>query len=179
MSRKRRNEEMNELKKSSPWVEYYRQVATLFKEDPAVNVAFDESTKKLTLRVQGEAKAKALEYLLPTEKTFGNVTLSIDIIPSNEEPTIGDYLRDAFSGNEALSFIHTNEGPVLTGLTYVVFSAEVAQYFSDNLMDINGNSSTLYEDLARSVFKDDFAGVSFCTDWTDVELRKPLGEWPC
>ena len=176
--KRRKQKVMENLKKSSPWVEYYRMVEVLFKRDPSVKVMFDEDSKKLSVYVRGTAKAEALAQVLPVEKTFGNVTITIAVIPANEKPDLADLIRDAFSGNDVLKLIHTNQGPVLGGLTYVVFEPQIAQYFADNLMDINANCSALYEDIARRVFREDLAGVAFCTGSVSYDLSKPLGEWP-
>lgn len=161
----------------SPWIEYYDQVEAMFRKDPDVKVAYEDDEKTLTLYVKGSAKAEALTRVLPGEKTFGNVTLKVRVLPANEEKTMADILRDAFFGNAAVVDIHTNPGPFLEGLNYVIFRAEVVQYFSDNLHDANGLSSTLYQDLADAVFED-IPGIAYCTEPVSFELRKPLGEWP-
>ena len=51
-------------------------------------------------------------------------------------------------------------------LHYVVFKNRVVQYWSDNLGDINGNTSTLYENIARDVFGET-DNVCFNTDTKD------------
>ena len=47
-------------------------------------------------------------------------------------------------------------------LTYVVLKKEVVQFFNDNLNDIHGLETTLYQTIAKDVF--DGTGVFFCTD---------------
>ena len=47
----------------------------------------------------------------------------------------------------------------------------------NNLGDINGNRSTLYQDLGKDVFGED-TGLFYCTEAVTKELIKPLGEWP-
>ena len=174
---KKRRKGMENLKVISPWMEYYKQVEALFKKDPAVKVVYDDDSKTLYMYVKGEAKADAIRFLMPEGAEFGNVKLTVKVIPFNEEKTVEDILRDAFDGNDAKAYIYTSPGPVLEGLSYVVFKPEVAQYFADNLQDINGNRSSLYQDLASGVFKD-IPGITYCTDALSYELRKPLGEWP-
>ena len=169
---------MDELKLSAPWIMYCKQAKALFQKDPTGDVVFDEDNMELKFLVKGEAKANALTKYLPSEKTYGNVTMAINVYPANEEPSIADLLHDIFDRNDALKFIHTNEGPILTGLNYVVFKPAVVQFFADNLRDINGNCSTLYEDLARAVFRQDIPDVAFCTDSATYELSKPIGDWP-
>lgn len=48
-------------------------------------------------------------------------------------------------------------------LTYVVFEAKVVQFFNDDIGDINGIKSTLYEDIAEEVFEKK-EGIYFCTN---------------
>ena len=60
-------------------------------------------------------------------------------------------------------------------LTYVVFTNKVVQFFNDNLNDIYGNVTTLYQEIASDVF-DIESGVFFCTDF-----KKEVGnerQWP-
>ena len=124
-------------------------------------------------------------YLLPFEKEFGNVTLDIIIIPSNHNAvekvdltTAKEYFEAAFENNPVFAFTHVVQGIFTNTLTYVVFKNRVVQFFADNLNDIHGNISTLYQELAKDVFnKDVIPGVLFCTD-IEEKVGKPLGEWP-
>ena len=59
---------------------------------------------------------------------------------------------------------------------YVVFKNRVVQFFNDNLNDIYGNISTLYQEIASDVFKE-ISGVNYCTD-IEERVGAPLGEWP-
>ena len=79
------------IKKSSPWVTYYREVDALFERDKEVFVVFDEENTELKLYVNNQDKAEAIRHLMPLEKKFGNVVLKIDVIPSN-----GNQLRGTF-----------------------------------------------------------------------------------
>lgn len=155
------------IKKSAPWVTYYREVNELFKKDKKVLVVFDEENVELKIYVDNPAKANAIQYLMPTEKEFGNVTLKIDVIPANGK-TLRDVNTsniltiacDAFLDNDAVYMVTDVRSAF--DLVYVIFRKEVVQYFDDNLGDINGNCSTLYEVIARDVFKD--IGIKYCTD---------------
>ena len=166
---------------SSPWVIFYREVNELFKYDPEVHVIFDEDKTQLRLYVDNGEKADALAKLLPTEKEFGTVTLSISVIPANglKEAT-GNLFEVALNGNGALSYVKQVNGVWYPTLSFVVFRKKVVQYFTDNLGDINGYTSTLYQDVAKDVFGE-WNGVYYCTDTEDIvydELGSPLGEWP-
>lgn len=155
------------IKKSAPWVTYYREVDELFKKDEEVFVVLDGENTELKIYVNNQSKASAIQYLMPTEKEFGNVILKIEVIPANgmkirnvDETNILDIVCDAFRENDA---VYTVTGVrSMFDLIYVIFRKEVVQYFDDNLGDINGNCSTLYEVIARDVFRD--VGVKYCTD---------------
>ena len=171
---------MARLKLSSPWVLFYREIEAMFKEDPGVRVIYDEESNIVKLYVDGDEKANALAELLPTEKEFGNVTLRIEVIPSNCLGVSAVSFEKAFEGNAALSYIKTVKGIFSNNITYIVFKNKVVQYFDDSLSDVNGLCSTLYQEIAKDIFgcRD---GIFFCTDVAVGEfdsLGKPLGEWP-
>ena len=167
------------LKIVSPWVNYYREIEALFKKDPAVKVVYDEDENEIVLYVQGTDKAQALSKLFPAEKTFGNVTLKITVIPANVfTGNKLDLFREAFDGNDAVEEILTIQMPFSSNdISYIIFKNEVVQYFNDDLGDAHGLRSTLYEDLAAEIFEDR-EGIYFSTEPGDDSLRKPLGEWP-
>ena len=74
---------MKNVKLITPWVNFYREIEALFKDDPAIKIDMDDETYTLKLYVDGALKAEALGILLPAEKTFGNVTMKIEVIPAN------------------------------------------------------------------------------------------------
>lgn len=75
---------MARLKISAPWVLFYRKIEALFKNDPEVRVIFDdEESCDVKLYVENAGKADALMKLLPTVKDFGNVLLTVTVIPAN------------------------------------------------------------------------------------------------
>jgi len=74
----------NTAKLSPPWVTYYRELEELFSKDPEVTVKFDEDKLQIKLLVANTDKAYALSMLLNPSKEFGNVTVTIDVIPSND-----------------------------------------------------------------------------------------------
>ena len=155
------------IKKSAPWVTYYKEVNELFKKDKDVFVVFDEENVELKIYVKDQIKASAIQYLMPTEKEFGNVVLKIDVIPANGKElrevstsNIVTIACDAFRDNDAVYMV--TDVRAVFDLVYVIFRKEVVQFFDDNIGDINGNCSTLYEVIARDVFKD--IGIKYCTD---------------
>jgi hypothetical protein len=120
--------------------------------------------------------------VLPATKQFGNVTLKISIIPSNE--AVGaDIDADTKKNQNVYSRLFARNPAWVTttyssrlNATYVIFKPVVVQYFNDDLADINGFCSTLYQNIAEAIFMP-IAGTFFCTD-TVTTLNSPLGEWP-
>ena len=155
---------MAKVELSPPWVTYVNEVAALFKEDPQIKMQYDESNLELTMLVDNPAKAEAIAELLPTSKTFGNVTLKIFVIPANRlrENKIEIY-KAAFEGNPIVSRIETVTDSAWTYFNYIVFRKEVVQYYNDDLGDIDGIHSTLYQEIAKDVLEGG-TGIYFCTE---------------
>lgn len=146
-----------------------QEIKALFKKDPEIRVEYDEENVHLKLFVENTHKADALTNILPVQKTFGNVILTIDVIPANTEESLSQMYKAAFEGNAAFNYLETVEGVFTNPISYVVFANEVVQFFNDDLNDIHGLKSTLYEDIARDVFeKKD--GMCFCTDLPEEEV---------
>lgn len=169
---------MARISLSSPWVVYYRKVEALFSKDEEVNVIFDEDHQELKLYVDSVFKANALSSLFPENMEFGTYLLHIIVIPPNGHECNKDFvIEDAFIGNDALAYIRTIQVGT-NPMTFVVFAKEVVQYFTDDLGDIHGIHSTLYQDIAKELFGD-LDGIYFCTDVNEAGyLGIPLGEWP-
>ena len=149
---------------SSPWITYVNQVKCLFADDTDVLVEYNDDKKNLVLKVFDSHRADALTQLLPTEKSFGDVTLHISVVPANKETlSFAELVEKAMDGNPHFSqFIKV---PMQDGnsFNYLMFEPEVAQYWNDNLADPNGNVSTVYADLAQDVFGV-VPGTFFATD---------------
>lgn len=166
------------ISKSAPWITYYRKVDALFKKDDEVLVVFDEENLVLSLYVDDQAKASALNVLIPMEKVYGNVTLKIKVIPPNDKFSnmrMDDALSIAsvaFRDNNAVYMVRDVSG--ILNIVYVIFKKDVVQFFDDNLGDIHGNCSTLYEMIARDVFED--VGIKYCTDdgITSIKTRSAV-----
>lgn len=161
----------------SPWVNFYREIEALFAKDSEVKVAMDDVVPEVKIFVDNSRKADAIAYLLPNEKVFGNVTLKIAVIPANDGiKSKFDAIQEAFIGNPALSYAWQAKTP-FGEFDYVVFDADVVQYFNDDMRDINGNKTTIYQEIAKDVIGED-ANLCFCTAAMNKDLSKPLGEWP-
>ncbi len=152
------------MKMSAPWFEFYRKIEALFEQDPEVNVTYDDDAKTVKVFVENCRKADAIAKLLPVTKNFGGVELKIEVIPANDEESAIDIIEEAFYGNPALAYTHHVKTP-LGDFDYVVFQNRVVQYYNDELCDINGNKSTLYQEIAKDVFEN--TNVFFCTDTED------------
>lgn len=156
---------MDKAKLVAPWVHYYRKIEAMFKDDPEVIVEYDNENVKVKLYVDNLGKADALARILPQKKMFGNVTLTIDIIPTN---TVGkskliDLFEKAFDGNPIVEEFQTVSSPGLSNdVNFIVFENKVVQYYNDDAGDLHGLRSTLYEDIARELFPD-VRGIYFCT----------------
>lgn len=155
---------MPRLGLSSPWDIRYKEFVTLFKNDKEIQIIYDDENKEIILNTANQSKASALMKLLPTEYNFGNVVLKIKVngnMYSNTSNSIENLFMDAFKDNNALEYVKTIQG--VFKITYIVFKKDVVQYFTDSLSDIHGNTSTLYETIARNIFKEN-EGVYYCTD---------------
>ena len=168
---------------SPPWIIHMKKLTALFEHDSQIHISYDNDEHKVRLLVDDPVKAAALAYILPTERVFGNVTLQIVVIPANSAEIDFDPARSldetfdaAFKGNPVYAFSRKVEGMFSYNITYVVFKNRVVQFFGDNLEDIHGNISTLYQNIADDVFDKNLA-VSYCTD-VEEKVGMPLGEWP-
>ena len=156
---------------SSPWMIYYREVCEMFKNDPEVHVVYKQDENKLCIYVDNINKAEAIAQLMPDKIEYGNVAIIIDVIPANGEVkmlSVGQLnivrlFETAFHGNPVLSFVKQITGIMTNNITYVVFKHKIVQYFNDDLGDVYGQCSTLYEDIASRIFKN-IEGVFYCTE---------------
>jgi hypothetical protein len=175
---------MAKVNLAAPWTTFYRQVQAFFKKDPEIKVMYNAQGPELKLYVDNPVKAEALTQLLEPTKTFGNVVLTISVVPSNKAvdgdmPEMNNdiaLIKAALAGNGAISGITDITGVMCNPITYVSFKKEVVQFFNDNLSDLHGLTSTLYQDLADVIFTHHL-GVCFCTDAANG-FGAPLGEWP-
>lgn len=162
----------NKFKLSAPWTVYYREIQALFGQDPEITIEYDEDNVEIKLLVQNEEKAEALQQLLPSEKIFGRVVLKITVVPANQSSKLTrSVFQKAFNGNPAFNYCYRVDNVFTNPIDFVVFKKEVVQYFNDNLCDIHGIKSTLYEDIARDVFGE-LPGVYFNTDTEEEKYYK-------
>ena len=141
----------------SPWDEYVQAAKALFEDDPDVVVDDAVETEsgdyRVIVRVHGDDKAESISELMPTELTYGNVTLYVDVIPDNEaELTVADHIRRAFAGNPLyVDVVEPATSLTTFGATYARFMPTCIQYFSDNLGSPYGATTVAVEEVARKV----------------------------
>ena len=155
---------MEKLNLSSPWVTYVNEMKALFEKDPQITIVYDNEDCTVKLFVESESKADALQKLLPETKEFGNVTLKIEIVPANADladPNVALFCA-AFEGNPVLEEVRSISS-VMGTFNYAVFKKEVVQFYNDQLDDLHGNKSTLYQEIARDVIGQK-EGIFYCTD---------------
>lgn len=158
---------------SSPWVVLFRELETMFAEDEGIKVTFQDNSR-IKLFVEDSEKAYALSKLIEAKHAFGNVEVYVEIVPANG---YGDIDTDdteklfemAFKGNPVLVTLSSVDLPMLNRNLYVVFKAKVVQYFNDDISDINGMRSTLYQELAKDIFVNPTQmRPCFCTEKVEV-----------
>ena len=155
---------MKSTKLSPPWYGYVNEIKALFEKDPDIKISFDEDNVELKLYVEGTDKYEALTKIIPEEMNFGGTVLKIAIVPANVSEGGASLFKAAFKGNPSVSQMEEVTGVFTNPVLYIAFKKEVIQYYDDNLGDINGNKSSLLEEIARDVFKEKDSGVLFCTD---------------
>ena len=157
---------MAKLKLSPPWSIFYDEIRAMFLKDPEVKVVMDEDHYTVHVFVNNPQKSAAIAKILEQEKKFGRITLKVQVPPPDGAMTYQfkdgvELYRAAFENNPRLSYVQPKSSIFDTSF-YVVFVNEVVQYFNDDISDINGNCSTLAEDIARDIFVGDLP--NFCTD---------------
>lgn len=174
------------MKISPPWVTYINKLQAMFDGDPQIAFNVDYRKPAVTIACNNGVKNAALVLLLPSEKTFGNVTMSITVdgpIANCIFETPTKLFTAAFNGNPAFAEVvaPVEEGYFYVDFCYVIFKNCVVQFFNDNLDDAHGLISTLYQDIAAEIFEDanyNLDMVHYCTDVEVGKLGKPLGQWP-
>lgn len=160
---------MPETDLRAPWVNKAKEVAGLFEYDDEVEVEYEEEGPAVVLNVDNPIKAEYLRRCMPEAYTFGNVELGVKIVPSNDEPTMGQIIKAAFIGNPVLSDVVTDPEHAAE---YALFLPEVFQYESDDISSAYGITTKTYEDVAKGVLAVE-AGTFICSDVLE-EVFVPL-----
>ena len=196
-------QDKTKFKLSPPWITYFNEIKALFEPDPDIRIEYDNENYTIRMYVDCDSKAYVLNKLIPDVRTYGNVTVKTIIVPPNDSFMSIDtqtplkkkeMFEMAFSRNPVFSFVYDVDTIFSNSIYYVVFKNKVVQFFNDNLGDIYGNMSTLYQYIAEDIFcynskmydfwgdkttdyDNFFSNVYFCTD-VEEKVGKPLGEWP-
>ena len=153
---------MSTVKQVSPWQEMFERYNVLFGKDPDIKLKLDNDVPAIKMYVDDEMKFGALAKLLPAEYDFGSVKLKVELHCSNGNGGTETIIRDAFFGNPIVSDVVVGSNPMTQDDVFVVFDAEVVQYHNDDLMNLFGIRTTVYEEVAREVFN--YPGVHFNTE---------------
>jgi hypothetical protein len=100
------------------------------------------------------------------------VKVKISVIPANK-PNNSNIIKNsnvslfkrAFKNNDILSYTTEDQKGLFT-MSYIVFKPEIVQFFNDDLTDINGLASMLYNQIAYDIFRPEL-NVSYCIDKID------------
>lgn len=174
------------LKLAPPWITYINMLQALFDGDPQIAFNINNQERSITIACNNGLKNAALLLLLPVERTWGNITWTINIdgpIANKIFTSPVELFNTVFEKNPAFSqcVAPAEEGYFYIDFCYVIFKNCVVQFFNDNLNDAHGVISTLYQDIAAIIFEDasyNLNSVHYCTDIERGQLGKPLGEWP-
>ena len=158
---------------SPPWYIYYRKLQALFGDDYQIQMFFDEGSNAIKMYVDNADKADAIGCLLPASVTFGDVYIEIQVIPTNgfvdkaSNYDMDNLFFTAFYDNPAFCDVKTYDDPFMSNpMTYVTFAKKVVQFYTDNIEDIHGLCSTLYQDIAKDVLTPEH--VFYCTAPTEI-----------
>ena len=176
------------MKLSPPWCTHVSMLEAIFGEDKDITIKYDNDLYAVKIYVNDADKAFALDKIINSWKEYGNIVLRVIVVSPNYEKIKKEtescdtqsLYEIAFKGNPVFSFAKTVQGLLSNKITYVVFKNKVVQFFNDDLNDVYGNMTTLYENIAREIFDSTVnvnKGVAYCTDLPEG-LKKPLGEWP-
>ena len=158
----------NNVQLSPPWCKFYHEVEALFGKDPDIQVIFDEEDYTVTLYVEDEDKAYALDQILPAKKVMGNIVVTINVIPANDTVDTSKkkaLYEKAFAGNPVFSRIEQVSLPMWGNYNYCIFNAgeSLVQFYNDELQSPWGLCTMVLEDAARDVLAGP-DGMLFTTD---------------
>lgn len=170
MENNKAEEPKSTMRLSPPWVTYVNKLKVMFGRDPEIEIQFDDDTPEVKLFVANQRKYEALQHLLPDRMAFGNVNMIITLVPANQQMTGEQIICAAFEGNPVFSQVVTVSGVYENPITYAMFEKEAVQYWNDNMGDPHGVTTTLYQDIAESIFKR-VDGVMYSTE-SDAKAGK-------
>lgn len=151
---------------AAPWTIWCYELKAMFENDDEVEVKIEPiegGNYVIKIFVEDNNKADALFRILEKKKEFGNVVVTVEVIPANpvNEMSPVDLFEIAFNDNPALQNVVEQETPFGV-FNYAVFNKEVVQYYNDDMSSLYGIKSTLYENIAKDIFDKNLA-LNYCT----------------
>lgn len=154
---------------AAPWETFQKMLVALFANDDEITISdiyepdVGDETYAIDIGVNNTEKYHALERMLPRIKTYGNVTVQLNVYDStNDDEDTLEVFKAIFQGNHIVKDFKTAVDPSGVPHYYLRFWPEVVQFFDDDISDYNGNWSGLAQDIAREVFENP-NGMNFCT----------------
>ena len=156
------SEEKKTIDLTAKWIQYVVFLKIMFERE-GTKILYNDEAKKVDIYVEDVAMAYAFSALLPPEKTFGNITLTINVIPANAGPDSVELFKIIFKDNPLVNDIITIQPEGTNNpFTYILFDESIVEYWNDNLGNPHGLSFALYQDIAEEIF-DSHDGVFFTT----------------
>ncbi|WP_114746809.1 hypothetical protein [Falsibacillus pallidus] len=160
---------------SAPWVTYQNELKYSIGQDPSVIVGPLIPTAGnyiIPVTVIGDAKAIALATLLKNPVEFGNVSINVVVINSEQEIVepvpcplgafaIAGLVQQALSDNpyyEDVVVKRQNMGG--NNAVYPVFKPEVIQFYNDDISNLCNNFTAVASKVFEDVMKESLCGVS-------------------
>jgi hypothetical protein len=126
-------------------------------------VEYDGEKRKVIIRTKSFDKCSAFTRLLPQAVVFGNVMLTIDIVPANDIDDVTMF-KHIFANSPIVDKIVTVQPEGTSNpFTYILFKKEVVEYWDDNLGNPHGFMFDLYQNIADNVFDSNHDGIIFST----------------
>ncbi|SDW75249.1 hypothetical protein SAMN05444487_1069 [Marininema mesophilum] len=154
---------------SPPQFTYLSKLKFTVGRDPNVQVgdlkSVDGNTLRITIRVNGRQRARALATILTANKSIGNIIIQVRIVNqgttvcpirrSLSPSAISDLYKVGLSTNDLFLF-SVARGIVPGGSVAIfpVFRARIVQFFNDDLSDLfrnfNGVAAFVFRDVCRN-----------------------------
>lgn len=156
----------DKVKLSPPWVGHMSMLASFFKGDKRVRIGSVEGRTGI-IEVFCNDMYQALSLVLRQKIRFGNVTLNINLVPSNgmklktKEMSDLDALKVVLKKNPAFDKIRTTKDGPMQFVT-ALFKPVVLQWYNDNIGNPWKLTTSIFESEANKVFKGEL-GICWST----------------
>ena len=156
----------------APWYEYQKKIVALFSHDPHITISSvykpegREVDYAFDIEVRKHEKFEALNRMIPSVKEFGNITLGIQLFDeenTTKKDDIAAICKAMFADNPIVDDVRVVTDQFGVQQVYVMFKAEVIQYYRDEFTDYNGLWSGLAQDIAKEIIDNSLGNLHFCT----------------